>query len=148
MERLDREAIAESSPRGQILPVSARAILGDETIDLEVTSTPQQQALGLMYRRELPDNRGMLFGFDPPRPVSFWMKNVRIPLDMIFVRDGKITAIESDVPPCQSRVCPTYGPSTPVDGVIELRGGRAAELGLQVGDRVEIEFFSETPPSP
>jgi hypothetical protein len=148
MEGLDREAIAESSTQGQVLPVSARARLGGETIDLEVTSTPQQQALGLMYRRELPDNRGMLFGFDPPRPVSFWMKNVPIPLDMIFVRDGKITAIESEVPPCQSQVCPTYGPLTPVDRVIELRGGRAAELGLQVGDRIEIEFFSEMTPSP
>ena len=136
---------ARSTFQGQMLPVSATAKIGDTSIELEVTRTPQEQALGLMYRTSLPDNRGMLFQFDPPRPVSFWMKNVKIPLDMVFLRGGAIGAIEANVPPCQSNPCPTYGPNIPIDQVIELRGGRAAQLRLRIGQRVEIRFLQSNP---
>ena len=124
----------------QVLPVTAQVELGGETIGLEVTRTPQEQALGLMYRERLPDDRGMLFSFAPPRPARFWMKNVVIDLDMVFVKDGRIVEIAADVPPCANDPCPTYGPpiNQLIDHVIELRGGRAAELGLQSGDAVEI----------
>jgi len=127
--------------QGQMLPIKAIAIMGGEKIALEVTETPEQQALGLMFREELQDNRGMLFSFTPPRPVRFWMKNVKIPLDMVFLFNGEIKAIASQVPPCNSNTCSTYGPdNTVIDQVIELRGGRATELGLTVGDRVVVEF--------
>ncbi|MEC4988401.1 MAG: DUF192 domain-containing protein [Oscillatoria sp. PMC 1068.18] len=144
-------AIAEtekSSFQGQMLPVEAQAIMGEETIDLEVTKTPQQQALGLMFRESLPDNRGMLFRFDSPRLTQFWMKNVKMSLDMIFLRDGEIQAIAADVPPCTSDPCPTYGTNELIDTVIELRGGRAAELGLRAGSRVTIEFLTPTTNNP
>jgi len=130
---------ATASP--QVLPVSARARIADRALELEVAKTPEQQAMGLMYRTALPDDRGMLFEFLPPRPVSFWMKNCKISLDMIFLRDGVVQAIEAAAPPCTADPCPTYGPPNPVDRVIELRGGRAAELGLKVGSRIEIEFL-------
>jgi len=94
-----------------------------------------------MYRDELPADRGMLFPFNPPLQVGFWMKNVRIPLDMIFMARGEVKWIARNVPPCKADPCPTYGPSMPIDQVIELRGGRAAELGLKEGDRIEIEFI-------
>lgn len=123
----------------QILPVTAKAIIGDQVIELEVTQTPQEQALGLMYRTFLPDNRGMLFSFNPPRAVQFWMKNCKIPLDMIFLREGIVQAIEANVPPCLETPCPSYGPNIAVDQVIEVRGGLAAELGLDVGDSVEVQ---------
>lgn len=138
----------ESTSLGQMLPISATAKMAGRTIELEVTRTPEQQALGLMYRTSLPDNRGMLFEFDPPRPVSFWMKNVRINLDMVFLRGGVVKAIAANVPPCNTNPCPTYGPNTPIDRVIELRGGRAAELGLKVGQSVEIRFLQPTPANP
>ena len=128
---------------GQLLPVSVNAILGDralaepsERIGLEVAKTPQQQAIGLMFRTELPDDRGMLFPIAPARNVRFWMRNVQIELDMIFLREGVVQAIIPNVPPCLSDTCPNYGPDVPVDGVIELKGGRAAQLGLKVGDRI------------
>jgi hypothetical protein len=91
----------------------------------------------------------MLFPFDPPRPASFWMKNTLIPLDMIFLRNGEVKAIEADVPPCTTTPCPSYGPDQiEIDQVIELRAGRAAELGLKVGDRVNIKFLGgNTAPS-
>jgi hypothetical protein len=127
---------------GQTLPISAKAILAGKVIELEVAGTPEQQAMGLMYRRSLADNRGMLFTFNPPQTVSFWMKNTLIPLDMVFIQAGKIKAIAANVPPCKNDPCPTYGPDVPVDRVIELRAGRAAELGLKEGDLVNIEFLN------
>lgn len=124
---------------GQLLPITAEADLAGTTVQLEVAETRQQQALGLMYRTELADDRGMLFPFEFPRRASFWMKNVPISLDMIFLLEGQVQAIAENVPPCEAEPCPTYGPgSLLVDQVIELRGGRAAEIGLQPGDSVEI----------
>jgi uncharacterized membrane protein (UPF0127 family) len=133
------ETVSDHQGPGQHLPISAVTILGGEEIFLEVAATPEQQALGLMYRDALPDDRGMVFPMQFPRRVNFWMKNVPVPLDMVFVYDGTIQAIASDVPPCTADPCPTYGPGDQlVDHVIELRAGRAAELGLAVGDVVEI----------
>ena len=121
---------------GQLLPVSVNTIMGDRAIALEVAKTPEEQATGLMFRTELPDDRGMLFPIAPTRNVRFWMRNVFIELDMVFLREGVVQAIIPNVPPCLSEACPNYGPDVPVDGVIELRGGRAAQLGLKVGDRI------------
>jgi hypothetical protein len=133
-----------SEMQGQQLPISATAIIKGEKIELEVTKTPQQQQLGLMFRQSLEPNRGMLFSFSPARITRFWMKNVVIPLDMIFIKDGKIKAIENNVPPCRIDPCPVYGPDTPIDMVIELKGGRAAELDLSINDLVEINFFDDS----
>ncbi len=133
---------------GQVLPVTAEMVLGSKTLGLEVARTPQQQAIGLMYRETLPDDRGMLFPFSPARPVSFWMKNVAIPLDMVFIYQERIVAIEENVPPCGSDPCPTYGPgSQPVDYVLEVRGGLAQELNLQPGDRAIVEWLTESSPT-
>jgi len=118
-----------------------------QTIGLEVAQTPEEQARGLMYRPTLARDRGMLFTFDPPQIVTFFMKNVLIPLDIIFLKDGQVLEIAANVPPCTTSPCPLYFPAvesaqasepTPVDQVIELRGGRAAELGLRAGDFVSI----------
>lgn len=125
----------------QKLPIEAIAIAANRKFQLEVARTPQQQAMGLMSRTSLADNRGMLFLFSSPQPIKFWMKNTLIPLDMIFLRDEKVQAIAANVPPCKTATCPTYGPDTQVNRVLELRGGTAKEIGLKVGDRVEIEFL-------
>ncbi|MFM9267179.1 DUF192 domain-containing protein [Tychonema sp. BBK16] len=121
---------------GQLLPISVNTIIGNRPLGLEVAQTPQEQQIGLMFRTELPADRGMLFPIEPARNVRFWMRNVLIELDMIFLREGVVQAIIPNVPPCLTENCPNYGPDVPVDGVMELRGGRAAELGLKVGDRI------------
>ena len=141
---------ASPKDEGQMLPISALAEMAGQQISLEVARTPEEQAMGLMYRTSLAADRGMLFPFEPPQPVSFWMKNTLIPLDMVFLRNGKVKAIAANVPPCTTTPCPTYGPSTEIDQVIELRGGRAAELGLNVSDQITIKFLQEdtTPPAP
>lgn len=93
-----------------------------------------------MFRTELPDNQGMLFSIYPPRTANFWMRNVFINLDMVFLRDGgKYGRFFLIYLLVKLKLCPTYEPDTPVDGVIELRGPRTMELGLRVGDRINIQ---------
>ncbi|WP_157620137.1 DUF192 domain-containing protein [Synechococcus sp. PCC 7335] len=135
----DEPVITLNGP-GQLLPVTAIAQIQEETFEIEVARTSAEQSLGLMFRSALPDNRGMLFPFDPPRRVSFWMKDVPVALDMVFLKEGEVVAIAPEVPPCPALPCPSYGPNDQiVDQVLELRSGRAAEIGLQVGDTVYIE---------
>jgi uncharacterized protein len=135
----------QASP-SQTLPITAKATLNNQVIQLEVARTPKQQEVGLMNRPPLPDDRGMLFLFEPPRPVIFWMKNTPSPLDMVFLLNGEVKAIAADAPPCAADPCPTYGSNDAVNQVIELRSGRAEELGLKVGDRLSIEFLSSPTP--
>lgn len=134
----------------QMLPITAEAEIGDQVIQLEVARTSAQQQQGLMHRPALPDDRGMLFPFEPPRSIRFWMKDTPQPLDMVFLLDGEVKSVIANVPPCTTQPCPTYGPGTSVNQVIELRSGRAAELGLKPGDRVNIRLIDPdtTQPAP
>lgn len=101
---------------------------------VEVARTPDEQAMGLMNRQSLAPDRGMIFPYDPPRPAAFWMKNTLIPLDMIFVRpDGTIGSIAANTVPLSLEPVPS---GEPVAAVLEIPGGRSAELGLRAGDRV------------
>jgi uncharacterized protein len=102
---------------------------------VEVARTPEEQATGLMNRQSLAPDRGMLFPYETPRPASFWMKNTFIPLDLIFVRpDGTIARIEANTVPLSLDPVPSL---EPVTAVLEIAGGRSAELGIQPGDRVQ-----------
>jgi uncharacterized protein len=122
----------------QQLPLSAQVTIGGQTIALEVAKTPEQQEIGLMHRTVMPDNQGMLFAFEPARSVGFWMKNTLIPLDIVFLHQGVVQMIASAVP-CKADPCPTYQPPGFIDQVIELRQGRAQELGLKVADRLTVQ---------
>ena len=102
---------------------------------VEVASTPEQQAMGLMYRNKLDPDRGMIFPFDPPRDASFWMRNTLIPLDMVFIRaDGSIANIAENTVPYSEEPVLSAGP---VAAVLEIPGGRSAELGIKPGDKVK-----------
>lgn len=101
---------------------------------VEVARSPAEQSLGLMNRQSLAPDRGMIFPYDPPRPASFWMKNTLIPLDMIFVRpDGTIGRIAANTVPLSLEPVPS---GEPVSAVLEIAGGRSAELGIGPGDKV------------
>jgi len=101
---------------------------------VEVARTAEEQAQGLMNRQSLGPDRGMIFPMDPPRDASFWMKNTLIPLDLIFVRaDGTIARIEENAVPLSLEPIMSM---EPVGAVLELAGGRSAELGIRTGDRV------------
>ena len=101
---------------------------------VEVAATPDQQATGLMFRRTMPADHGMIFPMDPPRSTSFWMKNTYLPLDLLFIGpDRRIVRIAADAQPLSLDLieCPE-----PVAAVLELNGGAAAKLGIAVGDAV------------
>jgi uncharacterized protein len=135
----------QASP-SQTLPITAKATLNNQVIQLEVARTPKQQEVGLMNRPPLPDDRGMLFLFEPPRPVIFWMKNTPSPLSRNTISNGEVKAIAADARPCAADPCPTYSSNDDINQVIELRSGRAEELGLKVGDRLSVEFLSNPTP--
>jgi uncharacterized membrane protein (UPF0127 family) len=117
------------------VPLTIRTAAGAEhRFTVEVARTPEEQAQGLMNRASLAPDRGMIFPQVPPRQASFWMKNTLIPLDIIFVRgDGTIANIaENTIPLSLDPVVSIE----PVALVLELAGGRTAELGIRAGDRV------------
>jgi uncharacterized protein len=101
---------------------------------VEVADSAMKQAKGLMFRTGLADNAGMIFPFPQPKPASFWMKNTVIPLDIIFVRpNGTIESIAENTIPYST--VPVESGEV-VGAVLELRGGLAAELGIEAGDTV------------
>ena len=102
---------------------------------VEVARTPEQQERGLMFRQSLGDNQGMIFPYDPPQAASFWMKNTLIPLDMVFIRpDHTIARVADNTVPLS---LDPVSAGEPVAAVLEIRGGRAAELGVKAGDKVD-----------
>ena len=130
----------------QQLPVTAQWCLEPgRCIGLEVAATPGQQAMGLQLRPPLPPLRGMWFPYGMPTPARFWMHRTPAPLDMLFIRDGVVLAIEAHTRPCMRLPCPSYGPDQPVDGVVELAAGQAEALGIRVGSPVRIEALGGQP---
>jgi uncharacterized membrane protein (UPF0127 family) len=124
------------------LPTESVVIVSGETrhaLTLELADDPEETRIGMMGRTSVPEMGGMLFDFGQPRPVTMWMKNVPIFLDLLFVDpNGVIIAIAENARPQSQRL---LGPSLPVRGVIELGGGRARALGIKPGDRVEHRLF-------
>lgn len=133
-------ATAESAARHPEsgLPVIPLTVWrGDKKLSfrVEVAKTGPQQAKGLMFRTAMGPDEGMIFPMDPPRGTSFWMRNTVIPLDLIFIGvDGRISNIAANAEPYSERPLESVGL---VKAVLELNGGRAAELGIVPGDRVE-----------
>ena len=116
--------------------VTIRSADGSHPFTVEIVDTPASREHGLMGRRMLPANRGMLFDFVVTEPVYFWMKDTPLPLDMIFIRrDLTIGRIEHSATPFSERVIPSGGP---VRYVLEVPGGTARRLGIAAGDRIVL----------
>ena len=126
------------------LPTQPLTILtdgGPRKFTVEVAQTPEQRELGLMFRRSMPLDAGMIFDFKEPTPAEMWMENTLIPLDMLFVDEhGRIVNIhERAVPQSTDKIAA----AAPVRAVIELNGGVAKVLGIKPGDRVEFPLFGD-----
>ena len=108
---------------------------------METVSTPEEIQLGLSGRSEIGSD-GMLFVINPPRQISFWMKDMLIPLDIIWISNGKITGIEKNVLPpiagTPENKLTNYPSSNPIDYVLELKAGDADFWGIKIGDMLEI----------
>jgi hypothetical protein len=135
--RVDAPAFAQAA---SVLVIESTG--GEHRFQVELADTDEKRAQGLMYRTELADNAGMLFDFGPtPRPVSMWMKNTLIPLDMAFIAaDGRIVTIVEMTTP-QSLASIRSGED--VLAVLEVRGGRFGELGVRPGDRIRHPLFAQ-----
>jgi hypothetical protein len=106
---------------------------------VEIADTPETQERGLMFRRHLARDHGMLFDFHTPQAVDFWMKNTLIPLDMVFIQaDGRVLTIARNAIPHDETPIPSGGQ---VLGVLEIAGGRAARADIEPGDRVIERIF-------
>ena len=115
--------------------------LKGQKFTVELADTQEKQALGLMFRDHMPDDHGMVFLFPGEAMRAFWMKNTRIPLDIFyFDQDLKLVSVSENTPPCRSQRCPSYPSSGPAKYVLELNAGKAAELGVQAGDVLELHL--------
>jgi uncharacterized membrane protein (UPF0127 family) len=118
----------------QLIPLEIRSGSKVHKFTVEVARTQDEQAQGLMFRESLAPDRGMLFPYSPPEVAGFWMKNTLIPLDMIFVRDdGSIAMIADNTVPGSLE---SVSAGEPVAAVLEIAGGRSAELGITDADKV------------
>jgi uncharacterized membrane protein (UPF0127 family) len=143
-------AVILSAPGSSILsgrdtsvtwPVDLKTAQGEHRIMVELAQSPQARAQGLMFRRELAEGHGMLFIYDCPLIPAFWMKNMFLTIDIIFIgQDRQIKKIFSEVPPCPAgQICETYSPSEPVVYVLEVPGGFSGKIGLQPGDLFQFD---------
>jgi uncharacterized membrane protein (UPF0127 family) len=133
------QGAAQGQREGKREPLVIQTSAARHEFQVERAKTPDEQAQGLMYRRSMAANHGMLFDMVPPRVATFWMKNTFIPLDMIFIgADGRIRNIaERTVPETTS----TYSSEGSVGAVLELNGGTSSRLGIKPGDLVLHPLF-------
>jgi len=106
---------------------------------IEIAADDASRAHGLMDRTHMDADHGMLFVFENDEPRAFWMKNTKIPLDMLFFdREQRLISVQHDVPPCVSDPCPPYRSGAPARYVLELNAGESAKMGLTPGDPIAI----------
>lgn len=117
-----------------------QATVKGHTINLSLAKTPKEREIGLSTRNDLDNDNGMLFLFDTPDYYSFWMKDMKFPIDIIFINDNKIVTIYSNVPPPSSQLVqdnlPIYQPAEPANRVLELNSGVSEKYGLKNGDQI------------
>ena len=112
---------------------------GRHPFDIELVKTRADMEKGLMFRRYLPENRGMLFDFREPQMITMWMKNTYLPLDMVFIgRDGKVTHVATNAEPMSETIISS---DVPAEAVLEVNAGVAAKLGIHDGDVVHASIF-------
>jgi hypothetical protein len=120
-------------------PLTIVTDTGVHKFEVEIAKDEMSRERGLMFRRFMARDHGMLFEFESENLASFWMKNTYIPLDIIFLdRSGRVIRIAADAEPLSERAIPSGGPCL---GVLELDGGVAAEIALRLGDQIKHPFF-------
>jgi uncharacterized protein len=139
----DTPGAAASAPAPRLHPISGLAVIpltvtgarGAHTFQVEVAATASEQERGLMFRRAMGADEGMIFPTNPPRRTAFWMRNTVIGLDILFIgADRKVLNIARNAVPYDETPLPSAGEAA---GVLELNAGRAAELGINPGDTVQ-----------
>lgn len=126
-----------ASPRLETVEiVSSR---GRARFQVEIAATRAEQARGLMFRKSLAPDRGMLFIYKRPQPAAYWMKNTLIPLDILyFDANRRLVSVQWDVPPCKADPCPLYPSHMPARYVLEIPAGTTRRIGVKMGDELKI----------
>src|SRR5690554_1800360 len=133
---------------GQAQPL-VEARLADRPFMLELAADPESRRTGLMGRTQLPEGSGMLFDFPSGTSPAIWMRNMQIPLDLLFVDDqGRLVQIFAEVPPCTEPPCAIYRAQQPLRFVIEVPAGTARQLGLKPGDQLDLGDHHLAPSPP
>ncbi|HAH19405.1 MAG: hypothetical protein A2Y00_09785 [Omnitrophica WOR_2 bacterium GWF2_43_52] len=115
-----------------------RVCLNDVCVEAEIADIDALRQRGLMYREGLPESKGMLFVFEKEARYSFWMKNMRFPLDIIWIdKDKRIVDIKTDVPTC-NQTCESLTPGDKALYVLEVNAGFAKKNEIKIGDRVSF----------
>jgi uncharacterized membrane protein (UPF0127 family) len=134
-------SVIPAARAASVQPLEIATKSGVHVFSVEMATTEEEKQTGLMYRKELPDGKGMLFDFSPEQQISMWMKNTYIPLDMIFIRaDGRILRIAENTEPLSTRIISSGGLAR---GVLEVIAGTAQKYGIQPGDRVAHPLFGK-----
>ena len=130
-----------SAPETAASASGPRVIFPDGfVVHVEIAADDELRAQGLMYRDQLRPGTGMLFLFPEEGEYPFWMKNTRIPLDMIWIDSNRRVAhVTFDVPPCRVDDCPSYPPNANARYVLEVAGGVARQHGIKAGDSLRFE---------
>ena len=116
-------------------------VVNEQIIFVELAITPQEREKGLMERKVLEDNNGMLFVFSDEGEYSFWMKNMEISLDIIWINaDGNVVYFVENVPPCVQSPCQTYSPNRDALYVLEVNPGVIAALGIEENSEIVISL--------
>lgn len=124
----------------KLQPLEIVSKTGVHPFAVELALTPKEQERGLMFRKSLPEGQGMLFDFKEERPLTFWMKNTYVSLDMIFIRaDGTVLSIARNTTPLSENSVPSGGPAR---AVLEVVAGTTQRLGIMRGDRVVHPIFN------
>lgn len=139
--KVDINAPHATSPDFVTEPLWIETATGRLDYRVEIADDDAERQHGLMYRTSMPDRHGMLFIFPRARPQAFWMRNTYMPLDIIYIgADGRIVSIQANARPFDESPLPSEGPAI---GVLEIYGGKAAELGIKPGDRVHHRMFGQ-----
>lgn len=118
-----------------------KAIINNQTFDLFVAKTSKEKAIGLSEKKSLPENSAMIFVFEKPDYYSFWMKEMKLPIDIIFISKNHIVTVYHNVRPPQTpqESLPIYKPDEPADMVLEINSGLAQKYNLKKGIEVKFE---------
>jgi len=119
-------------------PLTAKVKINDAVLQVELAITAQEKERGLGGRRSLEANHGMLFVYDHQELYPFWMKNMRFPLDFIWISDKTVVDLTASVPPPETSQLPIYHPKVPVDKILEINAGEAERIGIKTGDKVDF----------
>lgn len=121
---------------------TSKATIGEHTFLVSVARTPEELQKGLSGRNSLPTDQGMLFVFEKANNYAFWMKDMKFPLDIIFINNDRIVSITKNADPAKEGTNnpPVYTPPQPANRVLEINGGLSDEYGFKVGDQVLFEL--------